>query len=307
MAVIIGYRNRVWDTQVGGSDKHHYWVTITAPDYSGSSYDGPGTWGVHTSDFSALELSTPLDLTIKSNLWFSPETPHASDDEFDQSSIDSAWSVYNKTDTAAGSFSFDTIDAYDTTFTSGNVARAVLNGIYRRSWLQLQIPSSKDFSVTKPYTFPTNVIIWARLKFAQYYSTATDEDGKLGLGIYEDSGGSVDLTDGLELFVNEPDSGIVQAQYHKVTSDTITGITNSTDVDAQGQALEYVAIHKIGTTYHGWVGTASGNWIYMGSHSDSRTFAHVGVFVSNRTSTTPAPRVAGVDFVRFLETDNFLL
>lgn len=50
------YRNRVWDTQKAGSDKNHYWVTSDTPDVNGLSYDGPGTWGVHTSDLSATKL-----------------------------------------------------------------------------------------------------------------------------------------------------------------------------------------------------------------------------------------------------------
>jgi hypothetical protein len=86
-----------------------------------------------------------------------------------------------------------------------------------------------------------------------------------------------------------------------------SGSSNSTtDVDSQGQALEYCAIHKIGTTYHGWVGTAAGNWIYMGSFSFSPTLAHVGIFIRNQTTTLPGLGVMGVDFIRFYETDNFL-
>jgi hypothetical protein len=303
----VRYWNRVWDTQKSGGAEH-YWETDFL-DVNGLDYDGPGTWGVDTSQYVAFPLPGIIEIDeagIESNLWAPPEIPHAQDDEFDQSTIDAAWSVYAKTDASAGSFSFDSIDAYDTSFTSGTVLRAILNGDNRPSWLQLQVPSTKAFSVTKAYTFPTNVLILARLRFAQYYSSTTDEDGKIGIGFWEDDSG-VDLDNGLELYLNEPDSGAIRAEYAKRTSGTPSGVTNTTDVDAQGQALEYVAIHKIGTTYHAWVGTASGNWIWLGSQSDSRTFGHVGFLLSNATNTTPAPRVVGVDFIRFFETDNFLL
>ena len=50
----VVYRNRVWDTQVGGSGGHHYWNSTGAPDYVGAEYDGPGTWGVHTSNHCVL-------------------------------------------------------------------------------------------------------------------------------------------------------------------------------------------------------------------------------------------------------------
>ena len=45
------YINRVWDTSVAGTDKTHYWTTSGSPDSTGASYDGPGTWGVTTSDY----------------------------------------------------------------------------------------------------------------------------------------------------------------------------------------------------------------------------------------------------------------
>ena len=84
------------------------------------------------------------------------------------------------------------------------------------------------------------------------------------------------------------------------------GEVTTTDVDQQGQALEYVAIHKIGNTYHGWVGTSSGNWIYMGSISPSFTLAHVGVYMYNNSTTAAGLVVVACDFIRFYETDNFL-
>lgn len=49
------YLNRVWDSQVVGSDKSYYWTTFGV-DGGGVEYDGPGTWGVHTSDFSFIKL-----------------------------------------------------------------------------------------------------------------------------------------------------------------------------------------------------------------------------------------------------------
>lgn len=46
--------NKVWDTQVIGDNKWHTWKTENAPDISGSSYDGPGTWGVDTSNYTLV-------------------------------------------------------------------------------------------------------------------------------------------------------------------------------------------------------------------------------------------------------------
>ena len=45
-------KNRVWDTVAGG---FHIWVTTNGPDPTGISYDGPGTYGVNTSNYSVVE------------------------------------------------------------------------------------------------------------------------------------------------------------------------------------------------------------------------------------------------------------
>lgn len=44
-------RNRVWDTVAGG---WHIWITTNGPDPTGLQYDGPGTYGVHTSNYSVI-------------------------------------------------------------------------------------------------------------------------------------------------------------------------------------------------------------------------------------------------------------
>lgn len=44
-------RNRVWDTVAGG---WHVWVTTNGADPTGAQYDGPGTFGVDTSNYSVI-------------------------------------------------------------------------------------------------------------------------------------------------------------------------------------------------------------------------------------------------------------
>jgi hypothetical protein len=44
-------RNRVWDTVAGG---WHVWVTTNGADPTGISYDGPGTYGVDTSNYAVI-------------------------------------------------------------------------------------------------------------------------------------------------------------------------------------------------------------------------------------------------------------
>ena len=243
----------------------------------------------------------------QSNLWCPPASAHSDDDEFDSATIDAAWEVYNHTGAAVGSLSSGTVDAYDTAFNSGNVVRANQNEATRKSWILLQPPASSNiFTVAKPATLATNELVMARLRTPQRQSVDGANEHMIGLGLYESVSSHVDRDDCVEMFLSYRTASEERAYFHRIVSGTPAGAQNTTDVDEEGQALQYVAIHKIGTTYHGWVGTAAGNWIYMGSQSFSGTVAYAGFTLQNVAVTAPGALVAGVDFIRFLETDNFL-
>jgi hypothetical protein len=240
-----------------------------------------------------------------SNLWQRPATPHSEDDEFDGSSLDAAWGAYNYA-TAAYESLVTGLDAYDGTY-SGDDIRYALNPTTRKSWLLMQGASTITLLMDKTITFSTNLLIMARLKFHQYYSAMDQLDRILGLGIYADSTGLPSSTDYVVMYLNHSAlTDTVYARFYERDGGAAGTDNVSTNVQNQGQALEYVAIHKIGTTYHGWVGTAAGNWIYMGSASVSATMSHVGIVFRMDTTTLPGLGVCGVDFIRFLETDNFL-
>jgi hypothetical protein len=64
----ITYTNRVWDTQAGPA--YVRWDTIDDSDPTGVSYPGPGTFGVHTSDYcveylvdTAVEVVTHVPIS----------------------------------------------------------------------------------------------------------------------------------------------------------------------------------------------------------------------------------------------------
>jgi len=106
--------------------------------------------------------------------------------------------------------------------------------------------------------------------------------------------------------MNEPDgTAIKAAAWKKEGGGSFAQIgTDTTDTNDAGQALEYAAIHKVGSNYYFWVGTES-NWIYLGTTTLSFTPARVGFVFQNVAS--PPTNVAGVDFIRFIETDKFVL
>lgn len=239
----------------------------------------------------------------ESNLWYPPSSPHAQDDEFDGSSIGSEWIVYDAIDEEEGLFLEDQVDIYDN-FSTGYDIRANINSPSRPSWLIMQPPASNNgFYVYKPYSVPTNLLMIARLKFNTTNAAQLSNDANYAIIISPDNGsGRPDGGDTLYLFINEQDGSDCRAQYQRGGS----VISTSSDVDFKGQALEYAALHKIGTTYHAWVGTYSGNWIYMGSTTESSTMSYVGFTMNNNTTNLPGSKALCVDFVRFYETDNFL-
>jgi len=242
----------------------------------------------------------------KSNLWFPPSSPHAEDDEFDSDTLDTAWQAYNS---STGNYEsiVSGLDAYDGSY-SGDDLRASINSASRRSWILMQCAPGIGMRMVKPYTFPTNVLVMARLKFSQPYSGATQYDRTVALTFTEDNAGKPGSNNYASIYLNwtTTGGGIVQARFYERDGGA-AGLDNSTtDVDQQGQALEYVAIHKIGTTYHGWIGTAAGNWIYMGNFSLAATMAHVGIYMYLNSTTLPGLGIVGCDFIRFYETDDFL-
>jgi hypothetical protein len=241
-------------------------------------------------------------------------TPNAADDEFDVASLDAVWSAREMDTPTAATISEGTVDAYDTTFTTGTVVRVNQNPVERPSWALIQPPARspfRRFHLYKSYTYPTNVLIWARMKFSIRQAGSLAEDAYAGIGIHQANAGNPEFANCILMYLNETEAGETNAEYRYYTSGgTGSGLIESTDTDAQGQALEYIAIHKRGTDYHGWVGTASGNWIWMGMFdSGDLSFSpdQVAISVCAVGAADPAPHIVGIDFLRFMETDNFLL
>jgi len=245
---------------------------------------------------------------LASNLWTPPMNPHPMDDEFAGGNVDD-WGIQNVTLDVAGAYGFGQIDAYDTGFTTGNTVRVDLDND-RPSWLLMQPPASNQlFFLYKPYTLPTNLLMWARMRF-NIESGVLNNDDTVGIQFVSDAGGGVpDTPSRVSLYLNESDSGIVRAQsQYTNSSGTTLGIVETSNTSYEGQALEYLAIHKIGTTYHTWLGTNAGNWIWVTSYSSvGFTPDMVSVYVKNLSATGAGPSIHGIDFIRFIETDNFLL
>lgn len=239
-------------------------------------------------------------------LWAKPVYPHSEDDEFESSSLSSDWKNYAWTDNVYGTISEGSVDTYDGSFTTGNVLRATVNSNPVKSWVLLQAPNGRPMVFVKGYALPTNVLIVSRIKINQYYSGQVNNDRAVGLQVFQDVSTKPDRNNRVTLYMGNPSTTIVRSSFFRTISGSSSTPSYTTDIDSKGKALEYLALHKIGTTYHGWFGTASGNWIYMGSVAFSGTIAHVGIFVLSQSLDKPGVAVVGMDFIRFYETDNFL-
>lgn len=169
----------------------------------------------------------------------------------------------------------------------------------------MQAVDQTGFVLNKPITVPTNLLVWARLKF-NIKNTIVNDDGAIGIALGATNGGIWDRDNQLICFLNEPNTD-VKAQGISVIASSPANVGTTTNAARAGQALEYVAIHKIGTTYHFWAGTQQGSWIWIGSTTTAVAFDRVGIFCINVGGAAPGVTVTAVDFIRFQETDNFLL
>jgi len=254
------------------------------------------------------EILSGATAGVPSNLWHPPTTPHAEDDEFEGTALSGWTGVKNITDGVVGSFSYGAVDAYDTTFNSGNVVRVNVNEAVRRSWANVQVPATnKLYSIYKAITIPTNLLVVARMKFNMRPAMG-DNDSTLTLELVEATAGEPAYNSRIYLCLNESDATTHAQSQVQNSGGSFGSATNTTNVAAQGQALEYMATHKIGTTFHTWVGTAGGNWIHMATYSGlDFTPDMVALGFTNNNVSTPGVKICGVDFVRFFETDSFLL
>jgi len=233
-------------------------------------------------------------------IWGRPANPHAYDDEFDSGTLDPAWSWSKR---YGGSLTVDTdpIDVYNSYSTGTEQVRYDVNIEQQRSWLRMQPDQATGTDgpmMSKAITAPTNFLIYARMRFQQDLSLDNNEQMvgiKVILGAYNNT---------YQIGLQESD-GTVEAESYGYDGSSWYIVAKTTNVANSGQALEYAAIQKIGTTFHLWVGTSS-NWIHMGSSSSiTGSVTRIGLFAANTSGTKPW--VSSFDFIRFIETDKFLI
>lgn len=235
-------------------------------------------------------------MQLGQQLWTRPVTPHQYDEEFDENFNRDDWSFYNS---GLKTVDWDEVDAYDTTYT-GRALRVNVNSS-RKSWALFQSGDTGTSYFMKPIVAPTNLVMMSRLKFNHRHTGSGAPS--IGIVFAKDNSGP-DPTNIVTLLLNG--STNVYATLSSLTGGEGGFGTQTTATDEEGQALEYIALQKRGTAYDGWVGTASGNWIYLGFEGAGYTIGWAGFYIYNSSTAAPGLAITGSDFLRFKETDNFL-
>jgi len=247
-----------------------------------------------TTGAATFELDTPLPhpfAALGSELWDIPDSPHTLDDEFESGTLDPAW------DTSSVPDLITAIDPYDNAV---GTARVNVHGTHP-SWLMTQGPI--NFSKAYPGGLPLNCLIWARMRWSRDLTEANGES-EIALWFGGSAGGVYDNANQIGVYMSEWTSGEYAEGYQRNGGLFPRWGNGSTAMTNEGTAIEYVAVQKIGATFHVWVIGNAGNRFYLGSSAftGGGTLDRVG-FTMTGTLNTPGGIIAGIDFFRVVETD----
>ena len=235
-------------------------------------------------------------MALEGHLWEKPAVPHALDDEFEDTLMDPAWAI------AGGNGTPDYITPLDS-YAIPATSRIRIHTDHRRSWLMAQ----GDVGwLTKAYTLPTNCLIWARMRFDRRSSKST-ADQSLAIVFAATTGGVFSNTNNIRVWLSEYTSSerVILDRYQSGSFSEIATTNNS--LPTRVKCIEYVMLHKVGSTFHAWCMGQSGEKIYVGStvFSGNETLDRVG-FLMNSGSSTPGRPSMGIDFFRIVESATYL-
>jgi hypothetical protein len=232
-------------------------------------------------------------MTAKGHLWEKPATPHALDDEFENTTLDPSWDMN-------GVVNYVALDPY----TDADVnTRVQIHTDHRRSWIMMQGDGNQ---LTKTYTLPTNCLIWMRARFDSK-STKAGADTYCGLIVTATTAGVMSTTNYFRLLISEVGTG-QRVLFSKRQSGADSDIAaTSTSLPTRVKCVEYAMLHKVGSTFHAWCMGQSGEKIYLGNttFAGDETLDRVGILLGG-TGSTPGTAVAGADFFRVVESATYL-
>lgn len=257
--------------------------------------------------------SSRVDVTIASSgggggnqLWDTPTSPNGDDEEFASTTPPAGWELYNYSDsvviTPSGS-----IDPYSA-LTANDSAHLKTHTDWRASHFAIQVSTettNRGYFYTKQLTVPTNRVIWARMSFFTRFAETSTTGGNFGLCFAGVSSSHASSNDTVLMYLDGVSLGptVLGIKTSKTVSGSFTLLnTGPNPISGVGIVWEYLAIHKIGTTYHFWSFTASGQKQYWGSTTHSGTMSAIGFFIRDGNSTTPGNAIFSADFIRCIDS-----
>ena len=233
-----------------------------------------------------------------------PDTAHPYDEEFDEgTTLDAAWSAYrvNPGGSSPGTHSpISTSSNICSRYNDSTEFRVNVNPTQRPSYLRVQ-PIQGDGSnmLTRAVTVPDNFLIYMRFNWTQDHDVSNSE-GNILMALSEAATGD---NNDIRIMLNQAAGNYQSVVVFQKRAGGSPDSKINTDRNSEGSAIEYLAIHKVGTTYYGWAGTES-NWVLVGSFTSvSYNMAHLHIKFKDQLGDPT--RVYGIDFIRFLETDKF--
>lgn len=219
-----------------------------------------------------------------------PSAPTQWDDEFEGTSLDPKW-------TRIGTFSsVAALDPLDTT--SGTTHFESLNS-HRKSWLMAQAAPSNT-THTEGYeqnisALPSECFIWCRTSISTRRTTNSSGDGQSSLCLYDSVTG---------INQNRLIGGFTGSGRSLGFISVVAGVSTNLGVvgDFLGEScpIEYMGIQKLTNTYHCWVSTFSGNWIWAGSATFAVGLDRARLSFANNSNASPGRLISGFDFFRVL-------
>lgn len=267
-------------------------VTITTTDNPGASRVDvtiASSGGGGTSGASLAEI---------------PTSPNADDEEWLSTTPPAAFELYNFSDsvviTPSGS-----IDPYSA-LTANDSAHLKTHTDFRPSHFGIQVStegSNKGYFYTKSVTVPTNRLIWARMGFPGRFTETSATAGNFGLCFVSESAGHTTTSDNVLMYLDGVTSSTQGIKTSKTVATAFTLLnTGPNPLVGTGLVWEYMAIHKIGTTYHFWTFTDNGQKQYWGSTTHAGTMPRIGFFIRDGNSASPGNSIFTADFLRCIDS-----
>ncbi len=215
------------------------------------------------------------------------------DDEFDSDVLDPSW-----TPQIAGDGT-NPIDPW-TQRASGGWRWSLNNQsnggvISRPSWFLAQPTPADNCTLNKTVSLPTECFVWARMSFGFRNAGQTNNEMNIVLQLVDNT------ISGVYINLNEMNTNVASATSASITNGTGTELARSGNIGGapgEGQPAHVVGIQKINTTYHFWVMSSAGNWIWMNSTTSGVTVTLARISIIALATGAPGNLIGGVDFFR---------